>query len=98
MYFFQDVEILDKGCLSVCKARQRCGLSWMHFVFCFVFFVYWPRPQCPLPSFPPIPLSTAEFSEDCLFLKVDVDQNQETAQKCGVRAMPTFKVTRAAAS
>mmetsp|Transcript_43715 Transcript_43715/g.114909 ORF Transcript_43715/g.114909 Transcript_43715/m.114909 type:complete len:247 (+) Transcript_43715:108-848(+) len=25
------------------------------------------------------------------FIKVDVDENQETAQECGIRAMPTFK-------
>ena len=25
------------------------------------------------------------------FVKVDVDENQETAQECGVRAMPTFQ-------
>ena len=29
-----------------------------------------------------------------VFIKVDVDENQETAQECGVRAMPTFKVFR----
>ena len=40
----------------------------------------------------------AQFATKMVFLKVDVDQNQETAQKCGVRAMPTFKVTRVAAS
>lgn len=28
------------------------------------------------------------------FIKVDVDQNQETAQECRVTAMPTFKVFR----
>jgi len=30
----------------------------------------------------------------CEFIKVDVDQNQETAQHCGISAMPTFKVFR----
>ena len=29
-----------------------------------------------------------------VFLKVDVDKNQETAQAQGIRAMPTFKVFR----
>ena len=29
------------------------------------------------------------------FAKVDVDDNQETAAQCGIRAMPTFKLYRA---
>ena len=29
--------------------------------------------------------------EDVIFVKVDVDENQETAQHCGIKAMPTFQ-------
>jgi thioredoxin 1 len=32
-----------------------------------------------------------EFPQ-CVFVKVDVDDNQETAMACGVSAMPTFKI------
>ena len=32
-----------------------------------------------------------EFVEDCVFIKVDVDENEETAEFCGIQAMPTFK-------
>ena len=28
---------------------------------------------------------------DCVFVKVDVDENEETAQACGISAMPTFQ-------
>lgn len=35
-----------------------------------------------------------EFDGQMTFLKVDVDQNQETAAYCEIRAMPTFKVYR----
>jgi len=31
----------------------------------------------------------------CEFVKVDVDQNKETAQHCGIRAMPTFQLYKA---
>lgn len=33
----------------------------------------------------------AEYEGRAAFLKVDVDQNAETAQDCGIRAMPTFQ-------
>ena len=33
----------------------------------------------------------AEFPQ-CVFIKVDVDENQETAAECGISAMPTFKI------
>lgn len=33
----------------------------------------------------------AEYGERAVFLKVDVDENGETAQDCGIRAMPTFQ-------
>ena len=28
---------------------------------------------------------------DVIFVKVDVDENEETASKCGIQAMPTFQ-------
>lgn len=31
-------------------------------------------------------------SDKVIFLKVDVDECEETAAKCGIQAMPTFKV------
>ena len=31
-------------------------------------------------------------SDKVIFLKVDVDECEETAAKCGISAMPTFKV------
>jgi len=34
----------------------------------------------------------AEFSSSCVFIKVDVDENQETAAACGVQAMPTVRI------
>ena len=33
----------------------------------------------------------AEEFTDCVFIKVDVDENEETAESCGIQAMPTFK-------
>ena len=32
----------------------------------------------------------AEEFEDCIFVKIDVDENKETAEACEVKAMPTF--------
>jgi len=32
----------------------------------------------------------SEF-EDVIFIKVDVDENSETAEACGIEAMPTFQ-------
>jgi len=32
----------------------------------------------------------AEENPDCVFIKVDVDENEDTAQACGISAMPTF--------
>lgn len=31
-----------------------------------------------------------EFKDKIKIVKIDVDENQETTQNCGVRAMPTF--------
>jgi thioredoxin len=36
----------------------------------------------------------AEFADQIDFIKVDVDDNQETAAFCEISAMPTFKVFR----
>lgn len=33
----------------------------------------------------------AEYAGKVVCLKVDVDENQETAADCGIRAMPTFQ-------
>ena len=33
----------------------------------------------------------AEEFTGCVFIKVDVDENEETAEACGIQAMPTFK-------
>ena len=33
----------------------------------------------------------SEEYTDCVFIKVDVDENEETAGACGIQAMPTFQ-------
>ncbi|KAG8462002.1 hypothetical protein KFE25_014021 [Diacronema lutheri] len=33
----------------------------------------------------------AEYGDRAVFLKVDVDENSDTAADCGIRAMPTFQ-------
>jgi hypothetical protein len=35
-----------------------------------------------------------ELREACVFLKVDVDENEETAGACGISCMPTFQLFR----
>lgn len=40
----------------------------------------------------------ARSNQNVVFLKVDVDQNQQIAQKYGVRAMPTFLFLRKSAT
>ena len=47
---------------------------------------------------PPCQMIAPKFAEHesvvsdfCLLVKVDVDENEETAQACGIEAMPTFQ-------
>ena len=40
----------------------------------------------------PIYEELAKEFPQCIFVKVDVDENQETAMACQVQAMPTFKI------
>ncbi len=46
----------------------------------------------PCQKIAPIYEALAKEFPQCEFIKVDVDENQETAMECGVSAMPTFKV------
>merc|ERR1711924_510893 len=39
----------------------------------------------------PIFAKLAEEMPDVVFVKVDVDENEETATACGIQAMPTFQ-------
>ena len=43
----------------------------------------------------PVFAKMAEEMPDVEFVKVDVDENEETAQACGIRAMPTFQFYKA---
>jgi hypothetical protein len=36
--------------------------------------------------------STEDKFKDMVFVKVDVDDNEETSEECGISAMPTFQV------
>ena len=46
----------------------------------------------PCKAIAPVYEQLSKLFPEAVFIKVDVDQNQETAQKCGISAMPTFKV------
>ena len=39
----------------------------------------------------PVFAQLAEENPDVVFVKVDVDENEEVAQQCGIQAMPTFQ-------
>lgn len=39
----------------------------------------------------PVFAKMAEEMTDVVFVKVDVDENEEVAQDCGISAMPTFQ-------
>merc|ERR1712022_33784 len=39
----------------------------------------------------PVFVKLAEEMPNVVFVKVDVDENEETAQECGIQAMPTFQ-------
>merc|ERR1711935_1289467 len=39
----------------------------------------------------PVFTKLAEEMTDVVFVKVDVDENEEVAQQCGISAMPTFQ-------
>ena len=39
----------------------------------------------------PVFAKLAEEMPDVVFVKVDVDENEDTAQACGIQAMPTFQ-------
>ena len=39
----------------------------------------------------PVFAKLAEEMPDVVFVKVDVDENEDTAQACGIQSMPTFQ-------
>ena len=45
----------------------------------------------PCQRIPPVFAKLAEEMPDIVFVKVDVDENEETAGACGIQAMPTFQ-------
>jgi thioredoxin len=44
----------------------------------------------------PVFVKLAEEMPDVVFVKVDVDENEETAQGCGISCMPTFQFYKSA--
>merc|ERR1711869_46266 len=46
----------------------------------------------------PVFAKLAEEMPDIVFVKVDVDENEETAGACGIQAMPTFQFYKTARS
>mmetsp|Transcript_25185 Transcript_25185/g.39551 ORF Transcript_25185/g.39551 Transcript_25185/m.39551 type:complete len:92 (-) Transcript_25185:144-419(-) len=36
-------------------------------------------------------MAAKEENKSCNFIKVDVDENEETAAACGIQSMPTFQ-------
>lgn len=54
------------------------------------FFAEWCGP-CRM-MMPKVHAMAEEMAEDVVFIKVDVDENEDIAESEGVQAMPTFKI------
>merc|ERR1719362_1520826 len=48
----------------------------------------------PCKAISPVVDAMAEEHKDVVFVKVDVDENNETAESCGISCMPTFQFYR----